>query len=527
MTIRFVASLLGFALVGTAAAQDANARCAALSKLQLKDATITLAEEITHGSTKMAGGVEVSRDLPSFCRVMVTAKPVADSNIGIEVWLPEDGWNQGFVGTGNGGGAGGISRGDMGHGLLRGYATANTAMGTTPNANLQVDHPERWADFGYRATHEMTWIGKALIASYYGKGPAHSYFVGCSTGGEQALSEAERYPDDYNGILAGAPANNRTHLHTSFLWNWRAAYDAEGKSLLPASVLKLVADAVLKACAGKDGGAANDQFLTDPRSCHFGLESLPRCNESVTSDCVTEEQLQALIKVYHGPINPRTGERIYTPLFYGSEQSIGQTYPMNANSLPGGQFYPFRWAFGKDFNPNSFDFDHDLDKVDATLAPVLNANMDLSAFQKAGGKLIMYGGTADSLVPMPDAINFYERAIASSGSVEAAQRFFRYFTVPGMGHCGGGPGLNDIGQSISGAPLDAGHNVFSALVDWVEKSAAPETIVARRGHELERPVCAYPKFPEFKSGDSKAAVSYACVEHPRGRVPAEAARYLK
>jgi feruloyl esterase len=463
--------------------------------------------------------------------------------------MPEKDWNGRLLGTGSGGGGGFLSYSTEALGLRRGYATANTDLGTSPDAGSAVGQPERWADFGHRATHEMTTVAKALVERYYGNAARHSYFVGCSTGGQQALVEAERYPGDYNGIVAGAPANNRTHLHSDFLWNYQATHKTPDSALLPAERITLVSGSAVAACRGRDGGLSTDEFLTDPRACKFDPDTLPRCAQAGDKDCLSSAQLTALKAIYAGPINPRTGERIYAPPPFGSEESsLGIAFQQNLPEVIQ-HFYPFQWALGADFDPLKFDFDRDLDVVDTKLAAVVNANdPDLNGFRRLGGKLLMFTGTADPIVPFPDTINFYERVVertsvhdsgtkpSEAEKLNSTQEFFRYFIAPGMAHCGGGRGVNDVGQWLSSdIPLDSDHDLLSALVKWVENGTAPKQIVATafvdgqasKGVRFERPICAYPKFPEYVSGDPKLPSSFRCANHPRGGVLKPAQRYLR
>ncbi|MFD2937346.1 tannase/feruloyl esterase family alpha/beta hydrolase [Spirosoma flavum] len=502
-------------------------------------ATITAAECVPAGAFTPSGSSQAIPDLPAFCRVSATLKPTPESTIKIDVWLPQTGWNGRFLGTGNGGGAGTIAYSALANGLKRGFATANTDMGTAPSANEATGHPERWADFGYRATHEMTTTAKAITQAYYQKPIQRAYFAGCSTGGQQALMEAQRYPDDYNGILAGAPANNRTHLHTGFLWTYKATNQLPGSAFLPKEKIALITNAVVKACAGKDGGAPGDNFLTDPRACNFDPETLPKCpNGTDDGTCLTSAQLTALKKIHAGPTNPRTGERIYTPLPQGSENSaLGFDYEQNPKQAPPSLFYQYKWVFGPDFNYTTFDFDHDQSKMDSVLAPILNANNpDLRAMKKQGGKILMYSGTADPLVPFQDAINYYERVIEAQGGLARTEDFFRFFLVPGMAHCGGGPGLNDCGQNLSfNVPQDSEHDVLTALVKWVEQGSAPDKIIAtaftggvpREGVRFQRPIYPYPKLPKYLRGDPNFPTSYRGVDHPRKGVLIPASKYMK
>ncbi|MGH9617373.1 MAG: tannase/feruloyl esterase family alpha/beta hydrolase [Acidobacteriaceae bacterium] len=547
-----IASLLLGTLAATdfsyAASTDATERCSAIAGMKLDGVAITAANSIETGSFVSPIKAVAISGLPAFCRVAATLRPTRDSNIHIELWMPEKNWNGRFLGTGNGGGAGHIIYRSLARGLELGYATANTDMGTSPNADAVVGHPERWADFGYRSTHEMTAVSKKIVEAYYDRPENRSYFVGCSTGGGQALMEAQRFPDDYDGIVAGAPANNRTHIHTGFLWNLQATNKAPGVQLSPATIA-FITKSVVAACVGRDGGAPGDTFLTDPRECKFDPDTLPKCGGNNRADCLTPAELATLKKIYAGPTNPRTGERIYTPIPVGSENSPAGIAMQQNPAAMSDELYPYRWAFGANFDYAKFDFDRDQYAVDRKLAPMLNANdPDLSRMKKRGGRILMFTGTADPLVPYQDALNYYERAIqaqqsrlAATGGVakrqalEETQEFFRYFLVPGMAHCGGGPGLHDFGQDLRlDLPQDSEHDILTALVAWVEQGIAPDKIVAStyvdddpaKGIRLQRPICAYPKFPNYIGGDRKSASSYRCVDHPRDDVLVPAKRYL-
>jgi feruloyl esterase len=377
-----------------------------------------------------------------------------------------------------------------------------------------------WADFGYRATHEMTVVAKAVIETYYGEGPAYSYFCGCSTGGQQAMMEAQRYPDDYNGILAGAPANNRTHLHTMFLWNNQLGMKYP-QHRFTVQQARAVTEAVIAANAGKDGGHADDAFLTDPRLATFDTD--------VLSDILPAGQIEMLKQIYAGPSNPATGEQIYTSIPLGSESSGNGLYEQTGEGIRH-HLYPFRWIYGTDYDHTTFDFNYDMDETDATLAPLLNANdPDLEPFRAAGGKLIIYHGTADAIVPMQDAVNYYERVISEQGSLEQTQSFFRLFLVPGMDHCGGGAGPSAIGQGIAPPSEDSQYTLFTALLKWVEAGIPPAQVIGTgtKGEtQYQRPIYPYPQVPHYIEGkDPLLPTSYQAVTHERGKVLAPAVRY--
>jgi feruloyl esterase len=471
--------------------------------------------------------------MPAFCRVVAVATPTPDSQIGIEIWLPLQRWNGRLLGTGNGGGAGRIAY-EMGmvEGLKRGFAVTNTDMGTAPDINGTVGHPERWVDFGHRATHEMTRVAKTIVSAFYKVASFRSYFEGCSTGGQQALSAAQRYPADYDGILAGDPGNNRTHVASYFLWNY-AALNASSAAKLSAGQWSMVTRAVLASCAGKDGGAPGDRFLTDPRRCGFDPASLPTCRAGTSADeCLTAPQRATVRRLYAGPTNPRTGERIYAGLTLGSEdQPLGPAMQGDPAIWPDQQFYPFRWSLGSTFTSGGFDFDSDLDRVDAELSNSLNANgADLSDFARRGGKLMLYSGLADPAVPFAEVANYYDRVSASAGRSDA--QFARLFLVPGMGHCFGGPGVTDIGQPFtSTVPPAQESDALMALVAWTEGTEPPAVLIARAPARdgqpaRERPICAYPALPEYREGDASKRSGFACVPHARGADQRPAGRYL-
>ena len=465
-------------------------------------------------------------DHTDYICVHIISKPTPSSNIGIEIWLPKEKWNERFLGTGNGGGGGKISQELLSAGVRRGFAVANTNLGTSPNANSVIAYPERWADFGYRATHEMTVISKYVIKKYYQRVPRYSYFIGCSTGGQQALMEAQRFPEDYNGIIAGAPANNRTHLHASFLWNYIATNKEPNTHFQPEQLNKITA-AVLKINVGKDGGAPTDNFLTDPR-----LAIPCGCMDTILS----KQQIEAMKKIYSGPFNPVSGEKIYTSFPLASENERTALNLQQSNEAQD-LFYQFNWLWGANYDLLSFDFNKDMNRMDRELGPILNANNpDLKPFKKKGGKLIMYTGTYDPLVPFQDAVNYYERVIEKLGNLEKTQTFFRYFLIPGMAHCGGGPGLTDFGQGLPSVfPLDEERDILTALMDWVENGKAPQRMIVtsynegkrEKGIRLMRPVYPYPEFPHYTGGDPSLPSSYKAVTHERGKVLNPARKYLK
>jgi hypothetical protein len=544
--------IVGFAVAATVATwggdgsfaapvTSGQVSCESLIESTLDGGTVTAAESIAAGNytppNLAPGEPSPLHDLPAFCRVTATIKTSPESNVDVEVWLPEDNWNGRFLGTGNGGPAGSITYyTGLREGLIRGFAAANTDLGTARDITTREAHPEQWVDFGNRATREMTGVAKAIIEAYYANPPQYSYFQGCSTGGQQGLINAQRYPTDYDGIIVGAPGNNRTHLAMSFIWHHKA-FTAPGAALTPGKVQMVMGKSVA-ACVGKDGGSPTDTFLTDPRQCDFDPDTLPRCTSGDRDDCLTEPQLAALKTAYAGPTNPRTGERIFGGLPVGAEALLYGPVDQAASWFAAQQFYPFRWVFGKDFDYTTFDFDRDVDKVDDQLASILNANSaDLSAFKANGGKMIMYTGLQDPPIGYDGVISYYERVVeAQGGDLAATQDYFRFYLVPGMGHCSGldgGDGGTEFGQPYSAyVPSDPKWDVLAQMTEWVEKQEAPEEIIGTKytvsGQiAKQRPICVYPKLPAYQGGDPSKASSFVCKEAPRGGVSAPAERYLR
>jgi len=534
---------LAAALLGTAAlvAVDAHAAsCAGLAGLALPNTTITAAHDVPAGTYTAPDG-EVFTHLPAFCRVAATLAPSPDSKILIEVWMPSAGWNGRYEGTGNGGYAGTIVYGPLADGLQRGFAVANTDMGTSPSTVLNGDplvgHPEKWADFGWRATHEMTVRSKEIIRAFYGTGPRYSYFTGCSTGGQQALSEAQRFPEDYDGIVGGAPGHNRTHLHMDFVWDYQVARKTAA-SLVPQAKLSVLNSAILAACSSQDGGLSTDAWLVDPRDCGFDPARL-QCPGADAPSCLTAAQVQTVKALYDGPRNPRNGHLIYPGWPKGSE-GLGITAFLESGESPTDPAFDslFKWVFGPGWNALSFNFDSDVARVDQVLGPVLNAtNPDLGPFRKRHGKLILFHGFDDGLVAPQDTIDYYNEVVAAGGgddeehedgdgqALAKTRKYARLFMVAGMSHCGGGPGANVFnGDDNLGGPRDPDHDILSALVRWVEQGTAPQRLIATKyvndtpaqGVAFTRPICPYPELPAYKgTGSTTDAASFACVKDER------------
>jgi feruloyl esterase len=542
--------LLSGALAAPPAA--AGMSCTTLVALsQPGSVVITSAVAFPGGSFTGPDG-SVYQNVPAFCEVSALLTPTTDSAINVYVWLPSTGWSGRFEGTGNGGYAGtvALSVPAMISGLEAGSAVAGTDMGTAPSANNDADalvgHPEKWIDFGYRATHLMTVIGKELVEAYYGQAPTHSYFNGCSTGGQQALMEAQSYPTDYDGILGGDPAANRTRVHTAILWNYYNTHLPAANSLIGTDQTQAITAAVVSACVVKSGGLITDPFLTDPRKCDWDPGALA-CTGAPNGNCLTPGEVAAARAIYAGATDPATGHLIFPGSVRGGESDtqFGWVGIQDQPEVPFGSL--FKWVFGIDWLWPTFDFNQNMADLDQVLAPILNANNpDLSAFAGNGGKLLMYQGWADPLVAPQMLIDYYLMVEGKFGSGPGAlaqtQNFFRLFMVPGMYHCAFGPGPNAFGNLFSGqvyaAPppvADAQHDAMLALEKWVEKGVAPTSLIATKydndvpelGITMQRPICPFLHVPQYKgSGATNVASSFSCVTDTWSTNPTPAPEYL-
>jgi len=527
----FTAAVIGSFTAAPALAGTPNT-CESLSSFSHPNTTINY-------TLSNAGGPYVAADawhlaftnLPPYCEVYATIRPTADSQINVRVWMPTQRYNGRYLGTGNGGYAGGFFFSELADGINRGFATANTDMGATGaagvNADLMIGHPEKWKDFGWRATHLMTVFAKALIENFYGTAANRSYFAGCSTGGQQGLMGAQRFPEDYDGILAGAPAFNRTHLHTVLISQYRATHQTAA-SFIPPTKLDLINKAVLAQCTKLSGGAPNDPFLTDPRDCSFDPASL-QCPAGDGLTCLNADQVAAMRVYYKGPTNLSTGALINPGNALGSETSNPSAlgFVLNESSTEPTFDSLFKWVFGQNWQWQTFDFNKDMATVDQVLAADLNAtNPDLRPFVQRGGKLILYHGFADPLIPSQSSINFYNAMMQSVTGTKSGHRkqppFARLFMAPGMWHCKDGPGPNSFGGSIQQqAPsYDAKYDLLTALTQWVEGGPAPASVIATKytgdvvqgGIEMQRPLCPYPQFPRYNGlGPSNMASSFTCA----------------
>ncbi len=484
------------------------ATCESLASLKLPDTTVTLAQPVAAGAFSMpAGGFMPSpvspKSLPAFCRVAATLRPSKDSDIKIEVWLPASGWNGKFQGVGNGGWIGAITYPALMAALQKGYASASTDTGHSGgpmDGSFALGHPEKVIDFGYRAVHEMTLKAKAIVAAYYDKGAQYSYWNGCSSGGKQGLKEAQRYPNDYDGIIAGAPANYWTHLTAASVWVGAVSHK-DAASFIPPAKYRMMHDAAVKTCDAVDG--LKDGLIDDPRRCHFDPLVL-KCSGADAPTCLTAAQVEAAKKIYGPATNPRTGAAIFPGLEPGSELGWGLLAGGKEPSEIGMAEFRNIVYHDPNWDWHTFDFDHGValaEKVDNNTITANDPN--LKQFFSHGGKLLMYHGWTDPLIAPENSINYYSSVLDKMGGASKAGDSIRLFMVPGMDHCGGGEGPNSFDS-------------VSVLEEWVEKSNPPTRIVASHiaGGQVDRtrPLCSYPQVARYKgSGSSDDAANFVCA----------------
>jgi feruloyl esterase len=545
-----------FATIALAGTPAMATPCTNLQSLALDHTTITSAADIVAGvfTVPDSDPPQTFIELPAFCRVTATLAPTSDSVIKIEVWLPENNWNGLFLGTGGGGFQGIITYNELAPRIRSGYAVANTDLGTAvsgcdpeycgsdgnkgnalaiaggdpayPTLGL-VGHSERIKDFGHRAIHLMTVRGKEIVNAFYQRSARKAFFAGCSTGGQNALMEAQRFPNDYDGIVAGDPAFNHTTLAVAATNGWQNTHASPGR-FIQTGEMSFINKAVLAQCVGQDGGVSTDQFLTDPRDCHFDPKALQCKSGNVPPACLTAEQMTTMQHYYAGTIDPVTGKVILPGVARGAETddlaarglAFREQLPEPSNDGP------LYWVFGPSFgqagsaiNFMNFDIHRDLDAVDDRLAEPLDATSpDLSEFRRHGGKLIMYHGWADPRIPSQNTIDYFSALVARDGhdfehdvmsgqaALRRTQSYARLFMVPGMYHCVGGPGPNSF-------------DPLTALVTWVDTGVAPETIIATKfvndkppTVQMTRPLCVFPKVAKYNgSGSTNDVASFSCV----------------
>ncbi len=501
---------LGFAMVSSADA----ATCEGLRSLALPSVTITTAEVVSpagpggraggaRGGAAAApaqganaargGGAPAGPPLPEYCRVVMVLKPSADSNINSELWLPAN-WNGRFMAVGNGGFGGSIQGfNEMRNAVRLGYATAGNDTGHSaadgPGGMFALGHPEKIVDFAYRAMHEMTATSKKLINEFYGHPQQFAYYKGCSTGGRQGVMAAQRYPEDFDGIIAGALANRPIQMHTAGVARGIHLARNPDQQLTQAKA-DLVNTMVMDSCdTDKEG------FLNNPRACQVDFRKLA-CAPGVDNEtCLTAAQLKTVDMFYNGLKNSK-GELIF------SGQALGNPIGAQRGSIPAvgtGNDTVRIWGFQNPaYDWSTFDLDRDMPVINGKVGFVDAVDPDLSRFKARGGKLLLYAGWGDTGITPENTVLYYESVLKKMGGNQGD--FTRLFLVPGMGHCGGGPGPNTF-------------DTIGALEQWREQGATPTQMTGFNPTSgLSRPVCAYPQYATYKgSGNRKDAANWSCA----------------
>jgi feruloyl esterase len=494
-----LALLLPIALMHGARAVTGS--CESLSSVTLPNTTITMAQTVAAGGFGSAGGRggQALQGLPAFCRVAATLKPTSDSEIKIEVWLPASGWNGNLEANGNGGWNGNIAPPTLAAGLQRGYATTMSDLGHEGgSASFAMGHPEKVVDFGYRAAHEMTVAAKAIATSFYGRAPKLSYWNGCSAGGRSALMEAQRYPADFDGIVAGSPGLNWTGRSLLSVWIAQAAHKDEA-SYIPPAKYALVHNAVLDRCDANDG--VKDGVLEDPTRCKFDPKEL-ECKGADGPACLTAPQVETARAIYATITNPRTKEALAPGFERGSEMGWATMAGPQLFGL-GGDLFRFVVFQDPSWDYKTFDFDKDVARTMKAENGLLNAtNPNLKPFLDHGGKLIQYHGWSDPQISPTTSVQYYKTVADTLGGSSKVQGGYRLFMVPGMAHCGGGDGTSSF-------------DMLAAVEQWVEKGNAPDQIPASRIRDGKvdrtRPLCPYPQTAQYKgTGSTDDAANFTC-----------------
>lgn len=501
--MRIPAAMVLAVLVAVLSARTNNRSrsCEELSRLVLPDVSVTIASTVEAGAFALpsTASAQAFRSLPAFCRVAATLKPTQDSDIKMEVWLPASGWNGKFMAVGNGAFSGSVSYSALAANLARGYAVSSTDTGHQGgSASFALGHPEKLIDFGWRAAHEMTVTSKKIVAAYYGAGPKFSYWNGCSAGGRQAMKEAQRFPADFDGIIAGAPGLDWTSRAAQAVRVEKRLQKNEASRLLRPQ-RELLHKAVIDACDTIDG--VTDGLIADPDRCSFDPVAL-QCKASDTGSCLTPEQVETARFIYASPKNPRTGRAI-TGLARGSElgwTDLGWTASARATGLDQFRFIVFR---NPQWQVADSNFDPDIVKAEATDAGIINAlEPNLKPFLDRKGKLIHYHGWNDPQISPGNSTQYYTRVLEALGGGSKVDASYRLFMVPGMAHCGGGEGPNTF-------------DMVSTLERWVEHGTAPDQIIATHSTnnkpDRTRPLCPYPQIAAYKgAGSLDEAANFVC-----------------
>lgn len=498
------------------------ADCGSMKNLKLSDVRITTAEAVTAGVLEIAEAGAPLRDLPAFCRVAGETRPTSDSRIQFEVWLPAQAWNGRILGTGNGGFAGSIYYQQLVGYLKRGFVVSGTDAGHQAegtDASWAYGHPEKVKDFGWRSIHLTAELAKQIAKAYYGKPANKAYFDACSDGGREALMEAQRFPEDYDGILAGAPANAWTTMLAAGIAGTQRLI-GEPDAYIPERKLPALQRASLAACDALD--RVKDGVIGDPKQCKFDPQTL-LCKGEESADCLSQNQIDTVEALYEG-MKDEHGKPIFPGMSMGDETSWGRWITgEDPGASLGSRFVEnyLRYMVVADPKENLLTASVEalVRQSREKLAADLDAtDPDLSKFAAHGGKLILYHGWNDPAISPLNTVNYFEKVEQTMGQ-EKAESFLRLYMVSGMEHCGNGPGASALGQFGQETAKGPKYGLFDSLEEWVEKGSPDENVVATKYGStangmkavFTRPLCAYPKVAHYSgSGDTNDAASYAC-----------------
>ncbi|MDE3201821.1 MAG: tannase/feruloyl esterase family alpha/beta hydrolase [Acidobacteriota bacterium] len=496
--------VIGFAI---SAVRGRAEDCSALAQLKLEETTIT--------------HTEVVKGTPATCRVSGVIRPTSDSEIRFEVWMPVTDWNGRFVGVGNGGFAGSIDHREMAAYAMRGYATAGSDAGHEAegtDATWAYGHPEKVKDFGWRSVHVTRERSAQIVKAYYGKPETKAYFDSCSDGGREALMEAQRFPGDYDGILAGAPANQWSTLMAAGLATSQKLM-VDPRAWIPPRKLPAIQRAVLAQCDALDG--VKDGVVSDPANCHFNPDEL-LCKGADTSECLTRPQIASLKTIYAGPKNT-VSEIIFPGMTMGDETGWRPWITGDSpGASAGAQFVlnDFRYVVTDDPTWNMLTANPEAMLTlsrEKTAADLDSTDTNLGHFAAHGGKLILYHGWNDPAISPWSTVAYYNEVRKRIGAAKE-DSFMRLYMIPGMEHCIGGPGASVFGQLGTDTTAGPKHGIFDALESWVERGVPNKEIIATKYSaeqkaEFTRPLCAYPKVAKYRgTGDTNDAANFACVE---------------
>jgi pimeloyl-ACP methyl ester carboxylesterase len=499
-----IASTLAVGLLQPFSASSA-VPCADLMNLPLAETTVTAAHEVPAGSFTPPGSSTPITNLPAFCRVALTVAPA----VRVEVWMPRTTWNERYQGVGGGGYAGSISYGGLANGIRAGYATASTDTGHLSsqggrfalNPDGTLNH-QLILDFAERSLHEMVLKAKALINAYYGAAPKYSYWTGCSTGGRQGLMAVQRFPEEYDGLLIGAPAINWDRFIPAMLWG-NIVMQQELGGQMSSAKLGAVSSAAVAACDAADG--IMDGVVHDPRRCDYDPAASICQAGSDPATCLTPAEANAVRKIWEGPVSAKTGKRLW--YFYERSASFANLPNPSNFSIPNDHFShwlaqdpAFDWR-----TVTQAGFESRFRLSQRKFNEVIGTDEDnLQRFRKRGGRMIIWHGEDDARIMPRGTVNYFDRVLAGNGGAKHVDYFARLFLAPGVAHCGGGAGPNPVG-------------LFEAVVNWVENGVAPDTILASRtlpdATVRTRPLCPYPKTTKWIGvGSTDDAANFVCVD---------------